>query len=409
MMALSPIALLKHGALARESLGYLLKMLATTLNVRLMFGSTPATDGEVVYLPNIPYKATPELVEMVVGSLFHEVAHLWFTDFDVVGRAVRDSDRPSLFKGLINAIEDPRIEACLRVRMPGALGRIYSGRQQARLLGYVRQPDGPLNALLLVVVLTGHGMNGMDVSDHLGAARSILEGALSKDAVDELEETLKVGFPRLTSSADAVRLASEIIVLIERAEASKSDAESDGDSASSDGTPTSDGDGATSVDAKDPGDQQGGGADEATDEDAGIDGGNSEDGDGVGSEESAEASACDDCGSILDGEVTNPGEADVDLKAALSKAAEDQQKEQSHSAPCTAGSAGRDLDRTRGSDGYGDTYGELRVQAAAQADEVRKHFLALMGRARSRRLQPRSSGRPRPGKFLAPGAKPLQS
>ncbi|ULQ48427.1 VWA domain-containing protein (plasmid) [Flagellatimonas centrodinii] len=407
MMALSPIALLKHGALARESLGFLLKMLATTLNVRLMFGTRAATDGEVVYLPHIPYKATPELVEMVVGNLFHEVAHLWFTDFDVVGRAVRSSDRPNIFKGLVNAIEDPRIEACLRVRMPGALGRIYSGRRQAKMLGFVRQPDGPLNALLLVVVLTGHGLNGMDVSEQLAAARSVLQGALSKDVVDEIEESLKVGFPRLKCTADALQMAQEIMVLIERAESSQPNDASTGDPESEGEDQTSDEEGSETTEAESSGSQSGGGSDEATDEGSDVDGTEAVGGSDGGSQGPDNEPAIDANVSILDGEVDNPGEADVDLKAALAQAADDERKGQPHSAACTAGRAGLELDRIRGSDGYGDTYGELRAQAASQADEVRKHFLALMGRARARRLIPRSSGRPRPGKFLVPGSKPF--
>ncbi|TJY57275.1 hypothetical protein E4T66_17880 [Sinimarinibacterium sp. CAU 1509] len=48
----------------------------------------------------------------------------------------------------------------------------------------------------------------------------------------------------------------------------------------------------------------------------------------------------------------------------------------------------------------GGNYSRLREDALAQAEAVKREFMVLMTRARSRQLQPRSSGRVRPGKFV---------
>ncbi|MGZ8172954.1 MAG: cobaltochelatase CobT-related protein [Methylobacter sp.] len=72
---------------------------------------------ERINIPYIPDNATDELMLAINGFLDHEVAHVLFTDFEVSQKEAFLDE--SVFQ-IYNAIEDCRIEKCMRARFAGS-------------------------------------------------------------------------------------------------------------------------------------------------------------------------------------------------------------------------------------------------------------------------------------------------
>lgn len=82
----------------------------------------------VVNLPYLPDNAGEDLCMAIQGFLDHEVAHILFTEFPVMGKAMKQGRQIGF---LLNALEDPRIEKCMAQRFQGSAynlavtGRFY--------------------------------------------------------------------------------------------------------------------------------------------------------------------------------------------------------------------------------------------------------------------------------------------
>lgn len=72
----------------------------------------------LVNLPYLPDNATEELCQAIQGFLDHEVAHILFTDFPLMGKAHAEGGKQLGF--LLNALEDPRIEKEMAKRFQGS-------------------------------------------------------------------------------------------------------------------------------------------------------------------------------------------------------------------------------------------------------------------------------------------------
>ena len=475
--AVAKLAADTNGPMATRALGFLCKALAAANKVKLLFGGHPRTDGKSIWLPKIPYKASAQFVEMVLGNLFHEICHVLHTDFDVFVDRVKTAKNPSLLKGIANAIEDPRIEAKEQKVRPNYVARIFNARQHAQALGFARKPDTEANAMLVYLVLWGHVRNGMiHAKDRLEEADTALRGYIGDDVVTTLAEILEAGFPRLTCTADVFDLCEQILSLLEQAAQQKQsssdsneqseeqdDSQQDGqsqpddseksdeDDEQSDGSGGSDPDEDESEqedqsqpddseksDEDDEQSQDGGGADSDDEDDASSENGGS-DGNDDDSQEQDSSSGSDDAdqdasggsgsGSgddegdgqgegqptpeaeavqrLLGEEVENPGAAHADIQKALEEQAEEESLKNGLGVVETDDVLEMKPGPDRGSNPA--NYDALRQAALAQADAVKRHFLVLMTRAKSRRLEPRSSGRVRPGKFVlaSMGAKPF--
>jgi cobalamin biosynthesis protein CobT len=70
-----------------------------------------------VNLPYLPDNATEELCAAIQGFLDHEVAHILFTEFTVMGEAMKHGKQVGF---MVNALEDPRIEKCMGERFAGS-------------------------------------------------------------------------------------------------------------------------------------------------------------------------------------------------------------------------------------------------------------------------------------------------
>jgi cobalamin biosynthesis protein CobT len=116
-----------------------LERLARTLTDRygvrvVCQGEGAYTDGKRIVLPSLPEPMSAPLERMVVGFLDHEMSHVAFSDFKVVGAFA--TQHPGYF-GLLNAVEDAFIEQRAMRRWPGVRANLDAMFRQIR--GRVRE------------------------------------------------------------------------------------------------------------------------------------------------------------------------------------------------------------------------------------------------------------------------------
>lgn len=70
----------------------------------------------LVNLPYLPDNAGEDLCGAIQGFLDHEVAHILFTEFTVMNKAVKHGKQTAF---MLNVLEDPRIEKCMAERFAG--------------------------------------------------------------------------------------------------------------------------------------------------------------------------------------------------------------------------------------------------------------------------------------------------
>lgn len=78
-------------------------------------GSKAETDGNTIYIPQLPADAQSKTVALVRGYIDHEAAHVRASDF----QALNDARLDHVTKWLTNAIEDWRVERKLSEAYPG--------------------------------------------------------------------------------------------------------------------------------------------------------------------------------------------------------------------------------------------------------------------------------------------------
>jgi cobalamin biosynthesis protein CobT len=89
----------------------------------------------LVNIPHVPDEAPDDLLEAINGFLDHEVAHVLFTEFNVVKKA-----RTPQIAGMLNILEDIRIEKAMSERFRGSaynigtLGKFFLERMTAPML-----------------------------------------------------------------------------------------------------------------------------------------------------------------------------------------------------------------------------------------------------------------------------------
>lgn len=106
----------KSRSVFEQSLPIVAAALGRLCGVKIQFGySTPATDGETIYMPLMP-SIDEDTERQTLGTLCHECGHVRFTDMKAGGR------KPTTFEHAIdNALEDVRIER--------EMGRLYLGAE----------------------------------------------------------------------------------------------------------------------------------------------------------------------------------------------------------------------------------------------------------------------------------------
>lgn len=124
-------------AVVKQALNMVAQMLSGQSHIRVVFRGTEAcTNGNVVYLPELSLlerrnmneeevKAAQDFLEAIRGFLFHEVAHLLYTDMVLFrtwcdGLKASGDKHAALKKLTLNAVEDPRVETDMSRDWSGA-------------------------------------------------------------------------------------------------------------------------------------------------------------------------------------------------------------------------------------------------------------------------------------------------
>lgn len=84
-------------------------------------GENAWTDGRQIMLPSVPEPMDEGLERMMLGYLDHEMAHVAFSDFQVVGEFMKM--HPGR-EGLLNVVEDALIERRAMERLPGVAAHV---------------------------------------------------------------------------------------------------------------------------------------------------------------------------------------------------------------------------------------------------------------------------------------------
>jgi len=93
-------------------------------------GENAYTNGKVIVLPSLPEPMSTPLERMLVGFLDHEMGHVAFSDFEVAGGFARQ--HPG-YEGLLNVVEDARVERESMQRWPGVRANLDAMFKQIRV------------------------------------------------------------------------------------------------------------------------------------------------------------------------------------------------------------------------------------------------------------------------------------
>jgi Mg-chelatase subunit ChlD len=255
------------------------KVKVTQRGVKAFVESDTRT-GEIkrVNLPYIPDDASDEFIEAIQGYLDHEVGHILFSDFKVIGRA----DGSGHGK-VLNVIEDPRIEKCMAAEFRGAgynLRRVgeFVLNQRVKPAVQLAMKTGDValaqQALLMPVF---RSLAGQDLFTEF---LKEMPEAFWRPIMDLLED-LRPQFMGMKSTADAYELAKLVKDRFsddpESSEGGEGDDEGDGGSSSGSGEK---GDGKQNGKSKPDSSERGEDDESGAEDDSPSSGGDGDDGDG---------------------------------------------------------------------------------------------------------------------------------
>ncbi len=225
----------------KTSLPAICRAITRQKGIRLVFQGPPRTDGRTIYSNPLPITADGEDIEVIVGDIDHECAHILFTDFEH-SRTVIESVEPArqaLVKSLVNAAEDTVVERLQGEAYPGCRETLarsveivearqetfdFSGKPPSAIVG------GFVDAWGRVQVL------GQDVRRTLTAARAALEDLMGAYGRLRVEALLNQHLVLARDTATSCRLGCALAELLE--ELAEEEPPPEQDKAN---TPTSDG------------------------------------------------------------------------------------------------------------------------------------------------------------------------
>lgn len=160
----------------------------------------------VVNLPYLPDNATEELCCAIQGFLDHEVAHILFSDFNLIGESVKGG-----FKGMLNILEDARIEKAMAKRFSGCssnlsvTGKFFLDKYTTPTLNEAMAAGDTNKVIGVLMVPMIRAMSGQFVfQEYMRDKMSTMQPVYDKIA--DLEERIEAA----ASTKDCLDLAKEI-------------------------------------------------------------------------------------------------------------------------------------------------------------------------------------------------------
>lgn len=218
----------------RASLPATMAGIASKAGLRLAFGQ-PRTDGKTVWVSDIPLNPTENDYNVVVSDLIHEVGHIKFTDFNL------NRGGHPLMPALTNVFEDVRIEKELQAEFLGARGFLDEGYKVIMANGQSRQPDSPANALtmwLLLDYMIKVNGRGFFADSRDMAYQACVQFGTDPALLSEIQALCDTRVSKLSSTADVIQLARDVIELLKSKEKPEED-EDEGNADQGDGNSSS--------------------------------------------------------------------------------------------------------------------------------------------------------------------------
>lgn len=166
-----------------------------------------------------------------LGFLHHEIAHIRFTNFDLI------PEDPAL-RDMWNAIEDPRVERLYGREYPGALRHLNKLVHWAKSQGLFtpRQPTPVTAVTYYVLAQLRQQVNG-GLLDLIDRNAQVALQLVSRRLLDQIDAILAHSWP--ASTAQAIEMATAILDLLQQEQSSQAggQGEPDADPKEDDGTP----------------------------------------------------------------------------------------------------------------------------------------------------------------------------
>lgn len=164
----------------------------------------------LVNLPYLPDNATEDLINAIQGFLDHEVAHILFTNFPLMGVAMKKGKQIGF---MLNALEDPRIEKEMAKRFSGSAynlantGKFYLDKFVVpRIEEKARAGDanGVIESLIVPMI---RAMSGQQVfKEFMNADNKWATVAPVYERIKDLQPQIEAA----ASTEDCMKLAEEI-------------------------------------------------------------------------------------------------------------------------------------------------------------------------------------------------------
>lgn len=213
----------------RNSVTNLAYVIGNKLGVKVVFGHQPSTDGETVYLPDLPldldrnvpapYKSAEQCIRLVKREVVHEAGHVRETDFDdAEALALREEGG---FPGsLLNAIEDVREERETCMDFAGAALFLGEGLEVMVDTGQIKTDfDSPGTVFVMYVLLYGaihvNDIVPKNLPPLLDRYRMEVQKLLGEFGLARVDAWLASNLRKLASTGDAARATRDLMRLLE--------------------------------------------------------------------------------------------------------------------------------------------------------------------------------------------------
>jgi cobalamin biosynthesis protein CobT len=196
----------------------------------------------VVNLPYLPDNATEELCMAIQGFLDHEVAHIMFSDFALIGEAEKIGA-----KSMLNMLEDARIEKAMAQRFTGSghnlsvTGKFFLDKYSTPMMQEAAAAGDANKVIAVLMVPLIRAMAGQFVfKEYMKDKMHIVQGVYDKIA--DLEPQIEAA----SSTQACLDLAKEIESRLRSGENNKGEkpSEKEGDDGGDGGGDAGDGEGA---------------------------------------------------------------------------------------------------------------------------------------------------------------------
>ena len=192
----------------RQALPIVASVIGQRLGIPVVVGGDQAmTNGKTIFIPNVE---SEEHKGVAYGYIIHEGAHIRYTDF------AQWEQIPPAIKGLVNILEDVRIEQAIAREYPGAPTRIREVIEHLVTTGDLTVHNGKPHEILyqhVLLRLRARILKQERLSALAQEQEKILRARLPEGIVVRLHGIL-ASVEKNTSTADCVAMAERIVAML---------------------------------------------------------------------------------------------------------------------------------------------------------------------------------------------------